>query len=110
MWLRLTLLREDELHYGTGGLEGEGTGLGRGRVELAGDLRGAAEEGGGRARGRGPGVDVVERSDGRRGRRRREGRPHDLVLVEGVAQQGEDVGSEGAEGGEKIESSSFILR
>ena len=45
------------------------------------------------------------RSDGGR----EEGRSHFLVLSEAqvITQQGEDVAPEGAEGGEKVESSSF---
>ena len=53
----------------------------------------------------GPQVDMMEggRSGGRRGR------SDFLALSEAqvVAQQGEDVGPEGAEGGEEVESSSF---
>ena len=54
-------------------------------------------------------VDVVE---GGRSDRRRGGRPHFLALTEAqvISQQGEDVGPEGAEGGEKVESSSFSRR
>ena len=56
---------------------------------------------------RGAEVDMMETvgSDGGRG----QGRSHFLVLSEAqvITQQGEDVGPEGAEGGEKVESSSF---
>ena len=40
---------------------------------------------------------------------RSDGRSHFLVLIEAqvITQQGEDVAPEGAEGGEKVESSSF---
>ena len=83
---RLLTLRQDELHYGAGRLEGEGVRLGWGGVELSGQLGGAAEEG--RGLGRGgmgrPGVDMVE-GDGSDWRRRRRRRSDYFVLVEGVA-------------------------